>query len=79
MRVASAAAIGLMPQHLRALSGLERPWIVDAATFAGLRAAWRPLSRALELPDSSDANIARLRAFAGTRPFAEHTPQARVA
>jgi uncharacterized protein (DUF2236 family) len=69
MRVAAAAAIGLMPQHLRALAGLERPWLLDAATFAGIRTAWGPLARALDLPRSSDDNVARLRAFAATRPF----------
>jgi hypothetical protein len=58
-----------MPQHLRALAGLERPWLLDAATFAGIRTAWGPLARALDLPQSSDASIARLRAFAATRPF----------
>ena len=79
LRVASAAAIGLMPHHLRALSGLERPWLFDAATFTGLRAAWRPLARALDLPLSNDANIARLRAFAASRPFTERASGARVA
>lgn len=79
MRVASAAAIGLVPHHLRLLMGLERPWLVDAATFASLRAAWRPLARLLELPESEDANIARLRAFAATQPFASARLRAKVA
>ncbi len=79
MRIAAAAAIGLVPEHLRELMGIERPWVVDAATFAGLRAAWGPLSRLLELPDSEDANIARLRSFAATNPFGAPVAHARVA
>jgi uncharacterized protein (DUF2236 family) len=70
MRVAAAAAIGMVPSYLRALMGVERPWVVDAATFAGLRAAWRPLSRFLDVPDTEDANVARLRAIVAQRPFA---------
>jgi uncharacterized protein (DUF2236 family) len=79
MRVAAAAAIGLVPAHLRELAGLERPWIIDAATFAGLRAAWRPLSRALDLPDSDGANIARLREIVASQPFVPPEHHARVA
>lgn len=71
LRVAAAAAIGLVPAHLRALMGIERPWVVDAATFAGLRAAWRPLHRFLDVPDSEDANVARFRALVAQKPFAE--------
>jgi uncharacterized protein (DUF2236 family) len=81
MRIASAAAVGLVPSHLRALMGIERPWVVDAATFAGLRAAWRPLSRYLDVPDTEDANVARLRAIVAERPFApaSNVPHAKVA
>ena len=80
LRIAAAAAVGLMPQHLRALAGLERPWVVDAVTFASLRAAWRPLFAALDLPHSEDANIERLRGMAAARPFApEEQSEARVA
>jgi len=69
LRVAAAAAIGLVPAHLRALMGIERPWIIDAATFTGLRAAWRPLSRFLDVPQEPDANVARLRALVANQPF----------
>jgi uncharacterized protein (DUF2236 family) len=69
MRIAAAAAIGLIPSHLRALMGVERPWAVDAATFAGLHAAWRPLSRFLDIPETQEANVARLRAIVAERPF----------
>jgi uncharacterized protein (DUF2236 family) len=81
LRIAAAAAVGLVPQHLRALAGLERPWVLDALTFASLRAAWRPLFAALDLPHSKDASIERLRAMAAARPFvtAEHAAEARVA
>jgi uncharacterized protein (DUF2236 family) len=79
MRVAAAAAIGLVPRHLRELAGLERPWLVDAATFASLRAAWRPLARALDLPDSEDAHIARLREIVAGKPFGMPETHARVA
>jgi uncharacterized protein (DUF2236 family) len=70
MRVASAAAIGLIPGHLRALAGLERSRIVDALTFAGIRAAMRPAAAALDLPLDEKASVERLRAFAASRPFA---------
>jgi uncharacterized protein (DUF2236 family) len=69
MRIAATAAVGLVPSHLRALMGIERPWVVDAATFATLRAAWRPLFRYLDVPETEDANVARLRAIVAERPF----------
>jgi uncharacterized protein (DUF2236 family) len=79
MRIASAAAIGLLPRHLRELMGLERPWLIDAVTFASLRAAFRPLGRLLEVQDSEAANIARLRGLVAKRPFAAPVAHARVA
>jgi uncharacterized protein (DUF2236 family) len=69
LRVAAAAAIGLMPRHLRELAGLERPWLVDAVTYTGLRAAWRPLARALDMPDSERENIEKLRGMIASQPF----------
>jgi uncharacterized protein (DUF2236 family) len=70
IRVAAAAAIGLVPAHLRALMGVERPWLVDAATFTGLHAAWRPLHRLLDVPLGGEENVARLRAVIAEQPFA---------
>lgn len=69
LRIAAAAAVGLVPQHLRALMGIERPWVVDASTFVALRAAFRPLSRLLRVPVSEDQNVERLRAIVVERPF----------
>ncbi len=70
LRVVSRAAVALVPRHLRALAGLERPWLADALTFATVSAATRPLAMALELPFAERANLERLRQFAAEHPFA---------
>ncbi|HEX4477666.1 MAG TPA: oxygenase MpaB family protein [Polyangiaceae bacterium] len=74
LRLASIAAVGLIPHHLRALAGIERPWVTDAVLRAGIGAALLPLALALELPMAGRANIARLRREAAAHPFASLEP-----
>jgi uncharacterized protein (DUF2236 family) len=69
LRLASTGAIGLVPRHLRALAGIERGRVADAAAYAMTSAALLPLALALELPVAERANLARLRRFAAANPF----------
>ena len=69
LRLASAAAIGLLPRYVRELTGLERGRLADAAAYATTGAALLPLALALEMPFAERANVARLRRFAAAHPF----------
>jgi uncharacterized protein (DUF2236 family) len=71
LRIVSRAAIGLVPHHLRALAGLERPFLSDAVTVAAVRAAMKPATIALGASLDEDANIQRIRAMAAEFPFAK--------
>ena len=51
LRVTSAAAVGLVPRHLRKLAGIERPRAVDAGTYATVGTAVRVLGTALKVPE----------------------------
>jgi len=46
MRLFAAAAVALVPAHLRAIAGIQRPWWQDAAAVAAVR----PFGTALTLP-----------------------------
>ena len=70
LRAVSSAAIGLIPAHLRALAGLERPPLADALTRLAVRAAMKPAALALRMPLDEHANIARIRKIAAENPFA---------
>jgi uncharacterized protein (DUF2236 family) len=50
LRVTSAAAVGLVPRHLRRLAGIDRPRAVDAGTYATVATAVRVLGSALKVP-----------------------------
>jgi uncharacterized protein (DUF2236 family) len=50
LRVTSAAAVGLVPRHLRRLAGIDRPRAIDAGTYATVGAAVRVLGTALKVP-----------------------------
>jgi uncharacterized protein (DUF2236 family) len=50
LRVSAAAAITLVPRHLRRLAGLQRPWAADALTRATVGAAVGTLALALKVP-----------------------------
>lgn len=50
MRMFAAAAVALVPPHLRAIAGITRPWWQDAAAVAAVR----PLGLALTLPGVRD-------------------------
>jgi uncharacterized protein (DUF2236 family) len=75
MRIASSAAIGLVPGHLRALAGLERPFAVDALTHATVLAAARLLSLYVDLPFAEETNLERLRRMTIEMPFATREPR----
>jgi hypothetical protein len=51
MRVVAQAAIAIVPRHLRALAGIDRPRALDALTVAAVR----PAAAALMLPLLRDA------------------------
>jgi uncharacterized protein (DUF2236 family) len=50
LRVTSAAAVGLVPRHLRKLAGIDRPRAIDAGTYATVGTAVRVLGTALKVP-----------------------------
>lgn len=50
LRVTSAAAVGLVPRHLRRLAGIDRPRAIDAGTYATVGTAVRVLGTALKVP-----------------------------
>jgi uncharacterized protein (DUF2236 family) len=50
LRLTAAAAVGLVPRDLRRLAGIDRPWVVDAATHVSVTAAARTTQIALRLP-----------------------------
>ena len=50
LRVSANAAVALVPRHLRALAGLERPWATDLLTVAAVGSAIRLLAAGLRLP-----------------------------
>lgn len=66
LRVSAAAAVALVPRHLRRLAGIDRPWAADALTRAAVGTAVRSLALALRAPIGGDAvrraTIARLAA-----------------
>jgi uncharacterized protein (DUF2236 family) len=51
LRVASSAALAIVPAHLRAMAGIERPALLHTATVAAVR----PAAAALALPLLRDA------------------------
>jgi uncharacterized protein (DUF2236 family) len=51
LRITAAAAVAIMPRHLRRLAGISQPRIVDAALFAAVP----PAAMALQLPLLRDA------------------------
>jgi uncharacterized protein (DUF2236 family) len=55
LRATSHAAVGLVPRHLRRMAGIDRPWVVDAATHAAVLPAARALSLAMRLPLAREA------------------------
>jgi uncharacterized protein (DUF2236 family) len=50
LRVSAAAAVSLVPKHLRRMAGLERPWAADLLTVATVSASIRLLAAGLSLP-----------------------------
>jgi uncharacterized protein (DUF2236 family) len=50
LRITAAAAVGLVPRHLRKLAGIDRPRAIDAGTYATVGAAVRVLGTALKVP-----------------------------
>jgi uncharacterized protein (DUF2236 family) len=60
LRLTAAAAVGLVPRDLRRLAGVERPWIVDAATHVSVGAAARTIQIALRVP-LAEAGMRRAR------------------
>ena len=67
LRLTAAAAVGLVPRDLRRLAGIDRPWVVDAATHVSVTAAARTITAALRLP-VAEAGVRRAqRAMVGGR------------
>jgi uncharacterized protein (DUF2236 family) len=62
LRVIALAAVGLVPRHLRRMAGIDRPWLVDAATHAAVLPAARAVGVAMRLPLARDAQRVLLRA-----------------
>ena len=50
LRVTSAAALALVPRHLRRMGGVDQPRLLDAATHVSVGAAARAVGVALRLP-----------------------------
>ena len=55
LRATALAAVGLVPRHLRRLGGIDRPWVVDAATHVAVLPAARALALGLRLPYAREA------------------------
>jgi len=75
LRIAASAAVGLTPRDLRRLAGIDRPWVLDAVTYAGVNAAVRPLALALRLPFAGDAGVEQIRRRVLGSPFSATTPR----
>lgn len=61
MLIGGLRALLIQTLHPLAMAGV--------AQHSDYRAAWRPLSRYLDVPEAEDANVARLRAIVAERPF----------
>jgi uncharacterized protein (DUF2236 family) len=66
LRLTAAAATGLVPRHLRRLAGIDRPWVVDAATHVSVSAAARAMQTALRLPVAQTGMRRAQRALVGS-------------
>jgi uncharacterized protein (DUF2236 family) len=50
LRATAAAAVALVPRHLRRMAGIDQPRVLDAATHVSVRAAAQALAGTLRLP-----------------------------
>jgi uncharacterized protein (DUF2236 family) len=50
LRITAAAAVGLVPRHLRRLAGIDRPRVADATAYAAVGAAVRVLAGGMRIP-----------------------------